>query len=198
MIIGLTGGIGSGKTTVANFFSAFKNVAIYIADVEAKNLMNSSEIIKEKLLQEFGGNSFVDQKLNRKFISKIVFNNSEKLAVLNAIVHPEVKKHFKSFMENNIDKTYIIYENAILFESKSNLVCDYIISVYADVNIRIKRVTVRDTSTKEEVFNRMQNQWSDDKKMLQSNYIISNTNLDETKNQVNSIHNILTQKFRYF
>jgi dephospho-CoA kinase len=198
MIIGLTGGIGSGKTTVANFFSAFKNVAIYIADVEAKNLMNSSEIIKEKLLQEFGENSFVDQKLNRKFISKIVFNNSEKLAVLNAIVHPEVKKHFKSFMENNIDKTYIIYENAILFESKSNLVCDYIISVYADVNIRIKRVTVRDTSTKEEVFNRMQNQWSDDKKMLQSNYIISNTNLDETKNQVNSIHNILTQKFRYF
>jgi dephospho-CoA kinase len=198
MIIGLTGGIGSGKTTVANFFSAFKNVAIYIADVEAKNLMNSSEIIKEKLLQEFGENSFVDQKLNRKFISKIVFNNLEKLAVLNAIVHPEVKKHFKSFMENNIDKTYIIYENAILFESKSNLVCDYIISVYADVNIRIKRVTVRDTSTKEEVFNRMQNQWSDDKKMLQSNYIISNTNLDETKNQVNSIHNILTQKFRYF
>lgn len=197
MIIGLTGGIGSGKTTVANFFSAFKNVAIYIADVEAKNLMNSSEIIKEKLLYEFGENSFVDQKLNRQYISEIVFNNKEKLAVLNAIVHPEVKKHFKEFVENNSDKTYIIYENAILFESKSNLVCDYIISVYADVNTRVKRVTLRDTSTKEDVFTRIQNQWNDDKKLLQSNYIIRNENLEESKNQVNSIHNILTEKFKY-
>ncbi|PQJ82197.1 dephospho-CoA kinase [Polaribacter glomeratus] len=197
MIIGLTGGIGSGKTTVANFFSAFNNVAIYIADVEAKNLMNSSEIIKEKLLHEFGENSFVDQKLNRKYISEIVFNNKEKLAVLNAIVHPEVKKHFKEFVENNSDKTYIIYENAILFESKSNLVCDYIISVYADINTRVKRVTLRDTSAKEDVFKRIQNQWNDDKKLLQSNYIIRNENLEESKNQVHSIHNILTEKFKY-
>jgi dephospho-CoA kinase len=197
MIIGLTGGIGSGKTTVAKFFMEFENVAIYIADIEAKNLMNSSEIIKEKLILEFGKSAFIDQKLNRKYISDIVFNDAKKLAVLNAIVHPEVKKHFKNFVENNLDKAYIIYENAILFESKSNLVCDFIISVSADIHTRIKRVTARDTSTKEDVFNRIQNQWNDDKKLLQSNYIISNEDLDETKNQVHTIHNILTEKFRY-
>jgi dephospho-CoA kinase len=197
MIIGLTGGIGSGKTTVAKLFSAFKNVAIYIADVEAKTLMNTSEVIKEKLINEFGEQAFVDQKLNRKYISKIVFNDAKKLAALNAIVHPEVKKHFKDFVENNLDKTYIIYENAILFESKSNLFCDFIITVYADVNTKIKRVTLRDASTKEEVLNRMKNQWNDDKKLLQSHYIISNENLDNTKIEVNKIHNILTEKYRY-
>jgi dephospho-CoA kinase len=197
MIIGLTGGIGSGKTTVAKFFSEYKNVAIYIADIEAKSLMNSSEIIKKKLINEFGENSYSDQKLNRKYISDIVFNNTEKLAVLNSIVHPEVKNHFKKFIEKNLDKTYIIYENAILFESKSNLFCDYIISVYANLSTRIDRVTVRDTSTKEEVFLRIQNQWNEDKKLLQSNYIVSNEDLAETENQVHTIHNILTEKFKY-
>jgi dephospho-CoA kinase len=197
MIIGLTGGIGSGKTTVAKFFSEYKNVAIYIADIEAKSLMNSSEIIKKKLINEFGENSYSDQKLNRKYISDIVFNNTEKLAVLNSIVHPEVKNHFKKFIEKNLDKTYIIYENAILFESKSNLFCDYIISVYANLSTRIDRVTVRDTSTKEEVFLRIQNQWNEDKKLLQSNYIVSNEDLAETENQVHTIHNILTEKLKY-
>jgi dephospho-CoA kinase len=115
---------------------------------------------------------------------------------LNTIVHPEVKKHFKIFVENNLDKAYIIYENAILFESKSNLFCDFIISVYADINTRIKRVTARDIATKEEVFNRIQSQWNDDKKILQSNYIISNEYLDETKKKVQTIHNILTEKIR--
>lgn len=197
MIIGLTGGIGSGKTTVTKFFSEFENVAIYMADVEAKNLMNSSETIKEKLIIEFGERAFIDQKLNRKYISEIVFKDAEKLASLNAIVHPEVKNHFKIFVENNLDKAYIIYENAILFESKSNLVCDFVISVYADVNTRINRVIARDISTKEDVFNRIQNQWNDDKKLLQSNYIINNEDLDETENQVHIIHNILTEKLKY-
>ncbi|MDP5107137.1 MAG: dephospho-CoA kinase [Polaribacter sp.] len=197
MIIGLTGGIGSGKTTVAKLFEAFNNVAIYIADVEAKLLMNTSKIIKEKLVNEFGEQSYINDTLHRKFISDIVFKDASKLAALNAIVHPEVKKHFKNFVEKNTDKAYIIYENAILFESKSNLFCDFIITVYADINIKIKRVTLRDTVSKEEVISRMQNQWNDEKKLLQSNYIICNENLNETKNIVNSIHNILTNKLRY-
>mgnify|MGYP000675191794 CR=1 FL=1 len=194
MIVGLTGGIGSGKTTVAKFFSEFKNVAIYIADIEAKKLMNSSQIIKEKLIKEFGEEAFLDNVLNREYISSIVFNNKDKLSSLNAIVHPEVKKHFKDFVKNNVDKLYIIYENAILFESKSNFFCDIIITVYAELNTKIKRVLLRDSVTKKEVLNRMKNQWDDEKKILQSNYIICNENLDDTKNQVNKIHNILTQK----
>lgn len=194
MIIGLTGGIGSGKTTVAKFFSEFDNVVVYIADLEAKKLMNSSVIIKDKLVKEFGEVSFVNQKINRKYISEIVFNDKQKLSVLNAIVHPEVKKHFQDFVELNAHKAYIIYENAILFESKSNLFCDFIITVYADVKTKIERVILRDSSTKEDVKSRMNNQWNDFKKIVQSNYIIYNENLDETKNQVNKIHNILTEK----
>ncbi|MBT7815976.1 MAG: dephospho-CoA kinase [Polaribacter sp.] len=194
MVVGLTGGIGSGKTTVAKLFSKFNDVAIYIADIEAKKLMSSSEIIKKKLIKQFGESSFVNQKLNRNYISEIVFNDKEKLSILNAIVHPEVKKHFQDFIKKNIDKTYIIYENAILFENGSNLLCDYIITVYANVNIKIERVILRDSSTKEVVESRMKNQWNDSKKIVQSNYIICNENLDETKTQVNKIHNILTEK----
>ena len=192
-IVGLTGGIGSGKTTVAKFFAEFKNVAIYIADVEAKKLMNSSEIIKTKLVKEFGKESFIKGELNRTFIAEIVFKDKEKLAVLNGIVHPEVRKHFQKFIENNQDKAYIIYENAILFESKSNIFCDIIITVYADLNTKINRVIARDSSTKTAVLSRMKSQWSDAKKMLQSNYLIYNEKLEDTVNQVHKIHNILTQ-----
>jgi dephospho-CoA kinase len=192
-IVGLTGGIGSGKTTVAKFFAEFKNVAIYIADVEAKKLMNSSEIIKTKLVKEFGKESFIKGELNRTFIAEIVFKDKEKLAVLNGIVHPEVRKHFQKFIENNQDKAYIIYENAILFESKSNIFCDIIITVYADLNTKINRVIARDSSTKTAVLSRIKSQWSDAKKMLQSNYIIYNEKLEDTVNQVHKIHNILTQ-----
>jgi len=193
-IVGLTGGIGSGKTTVANFFSAYKNVAIYIADQEAKQLMNSSVAIKEKLIQNFGEQSYSNGILNRKYIADIVFNDKEKLTQLNAIVHPEVKKHFQNFIKINAQKEYIIYENAILFESKSNLFCDIIITVFAAINTKIKRVISRDKSSEKEVLNRMKNQWKDDKKMLQSNYVICNENLDETKKSVHKIHNILTVK----
>ena len=194
MIVGLTGGIGSGKTTVANFFSDFKNVAIYIADVEAKKLMNSSIFIKKHLIKEFGIEAYKNGSLNRNFISKIVFNNKEKLTALNAIVHPEVKKHFKEFVKNNSDKDYIIYENAILFESKSNDFCNLIITVYASLDTRLQRVVNRDNTTKEAILARINNQWLEDKKLLQSNYVIYNEELSSTINQVRRIHNILTKK----
>jgi dephospho-CoA kinase len=194
MIVGLTGGIGSGKTTVANFFLAFSNIAIYIADVEAKKLMNSSSTIKDNLIKEFGELAFVNHELNRKYIAEIAFKDKEKLAKLNAIVHPEVKKHFKEFIKNNSNKDYILYENAILFESKSNLICDIIITVSSTMNDKIQRVVARDSSTKKEVLSRMKNQWDDEKKILKSNYVISNEELGETKSQVYKIHNILTGK----
>ena len=193
-IVGLTGGIGSGKTTIANFFSEFKNVAIYIADVEAKKLMNSSESIRNNLIKEFGIEAYKNHSLNRNFISKIVFNNKEKLAALNAIVHPEVKKHFKEFVKNNSDKDYIIYENAILFESKSNDFCNLIITVYASLDTRLQRVINRDNTTKEAILARINNQWLEDKKLLQSNYVIYNEELSSTIDQVRRIHNILTKK----
>lgn len=192
MIIGLTGGIGSGKTTVAKMFLEHKNVCIYIADEEAKKLMNSSKIIQDKLIKEFGDEAFLNGNLNRKYISNIVFNDKTKLSRLNEIVHPEVKKHFNNFVKENSSKSYIIYENAILFETKSDVICDKIITVYADIETKISRVISRDSSSKVEVEDRIKNQWKDQKKMLLSNYIIYNENLENTRNQVHKIHNILT------
>ena len=194
MVVGLTGGIGSGKTTVANLFTEFNTVAIYNADIEAKKLMNSSLIIKTKIIDLFGETSYQDSQLNRPFIANLVFNDKKKLAALNAIVHPEVKKHFQNFVKLNNKKDYVLYENAILFESKSNLKCDIIISVYAPLNVRIERTMLRDSSSRTAVENRIKNQWLEDKKLLQSNYIIVNLNRNTTKNQVLKIHNILTQK----
>jgi len=164
MIVGLTGGIGSGKTTVLNFFKEFENVAVYIADVEAKKLMNSSPIIREKLINAFGKQTFIDQDLNRVFLAKIVFNDKQKLQVLNAIVHPEVAIHFKNFVNKNKNKAYVLYENAILFETKNDRFCDCVITVYASLEERISRIIKRDATTREAVLDRKKNQFTDEKK----------------------------------
>lgn len=193
MVIGLTGGIGSGKSTVLKMFSSFKNIAIYIADDEAKKLMNSSEEIKQKLIAEFGEKTYQNNILNRPFLANIVFNNKKKLTKLNAIVHPVVHKHLDNFIKNNSNKLYILYENAILFENNSHLFCDKIITVTCPENIRIERVIKRDNSSINDVKNRMKNQWKESKKTLQSHYVIENIISKNTKAQVLNIHNILTK-----
>lgn len=193
MVVGLTGGIGSGKSTVLKMFKKFENVATYIADVEAKKLMNSSKEIKEKLTKEFGVEVYQNNELNRPFLANIVFQQKEKLTLLNSIVHPVVHKHLQSFIQQNQDKHYVLYENAILFENGSDALCDKIITVTAPEKVKIKRVIARDNSTEKEVLNRMKNQWKDAKKVLQSNYIIYNVLLADTERQVLKIHNKLTK-----
>ena len=194
MVVGLTGGIGSGKTTVSNYFAKFENVLIYNADLEAKKLMNTSPLIKTQLIKEFGVEAFLDNQLNRPFIAKIVFKDKEKLKSLNAIVHPAVKKHFQEFVNHRKKHQYIIYENAILFESGSDVKCDIIISVFSPLDLRIERTVLRDKSSEKEVNNRIKNQWLEDKKLLQSNYVIFNIKKEDTQNQTVRIHNILTKK----
>jgi len=194
MIVGLTGGIGSGKTTVANLFAQFENVIIYNADSEAKKLMDASSVIKSKIIEVFGKESYQNNQLNRPFIANLVFKDKFKLAALNAIVHPEVKKHFQQFANQYKNKDYIVYENAILFESKSNLKCNIIISVFAPLEVRIERTMLRDGSPRPAVESRIKNQWLEEKKLLQSNYIICNLKSKETHFQVVKIHNILTKK----
>lgn len=192
MVVGLTGGIGSGKSTVLKFFKKLGTVATYIADKEAKELMNTSLEIRRQLIKEFGIEVFKDDKLNRPYLANIVFNDKEKLSVLNAIVHPAVHKHLQNFINQNKDKDYILYENAILFENGSDKLCDKIITVTAPQEIRIERVIKRDNTTKEEVLNRMKNQWSDTKKILQSNYVIHNLDIRSVEQQTLRIHKKLT------
>jgi dephospho-CoA kinase len=191
MIVGLTGGIGSGKTTVAEVFKKLDSVAVYIADVEARKIMNSSDVIRTQLLQAFGKETYKGSELNRQYLANTVFESEEKLTILNNIVHPEVKKHFLDFATRNTHKAYVLYESAILFESNSSQQCDFVISVFLE---RIKRVLDRDKTTEKEVLSRINSQWKEDKKLLSSNYIIVNYAIQDTKKLVLKIHNILTEK----
>ena len=194
MIVGLTGGIGCGKTTVAEVFKKLDSVAVYIADIEARKIMNSSDVIRIQLLQAFGKETYKKNELNRQYLANTVFESKEKLTILNNIVHPEVKKHFQDFAARNTDKAYVLYESAILFESNSSQQCDFVISVFLDKEERIKRVLDRDKTSREEVLSRINSQWKEDKKLLSSNYIIFNYAIQDTKKSVLKIHNILTEK----
>lgn len=191
-IIGLTGGIGSGKTTIANEFQAL-GVPVYIADDEARKLMQSTEVIKA-IKTIFGDTVFDDDKLNREKLAQIVFNDPEKLAQLNTIVHPAVKKHFSEWILNHKDAPFIIYEAAILFESGSYKKCDLIITVTAPIEIRIQRVMERDKTTREQVLKRINMQWNDEKRILKSDFVIKNTNIEETKSEIVKILKILKIK----
>ncbi|WP_299890567.1 dephospho-CoA kinase [uncultured Lacinutrix sp.] len=192
IIVGLTGGIGSGKTTVAKTFETI-GVPIYIADEEAKKLMHKSKVLKRQLIKLFGEKAYIDNKLNREYLANAIFNNKALLKEMNAIVHPKVARHFKKWLAKQ-DGPYVIKEVAILFENGSYKSCDYIITVTAPREERIKRVIKRDTSKKEKVLAIMKNQWTDEEKVKKSHYVIENINLEDTKLQVSEIHNILLKK----
>lgn len=193
-LVGLTGGIGSGKTTIANFFKEL-GVPIYIADTEAKALMNRSKVIKSKLIALFGDNAYQNGKLNRDFLSKQIFNNKDLLQKMNAIVHPKVASHFKRWVKKQ-EAPYVISEAAILFENGSYKKYDYIITVTAPEEVRLKRVMSRDSASKEKVKSVMNNQWKDEEKIKLSDYVIQNINLEEAKAQVLQIHQNLLQKLQ--
>ncbi|MES2578591.1 MAG: dephospho-CoA kinase [Bacteroidota bacterium] len=191
-IIGLTGGIGSGKTTIANYFKSF-GIPVYIADEEARKIMQSVEIISA-IKNVFGDTVFENEKLNREELAKIVFNNPEKLEKLNNIVHPAVKKHFEQWLLQHTAAPYVIYEAAILFESGSYKNCDLIITVTAPIELRIQRVVERDKTTRELVLKRINAQWTDEQRISKSDFIIENTSMETTKLEVVKILKILKIK----
>jgi dephospho-CoA kinase len=184
-IIGLTGGIGSGKSTVAKYFQTF-GIPVYIADEQAKIIAESPEIVQAVKIN-FGDEIFENEKLNREKLSQIVFNNPEKLKQLNAIIHPAVKKDFDLWVKTHANEPYLIKETAILFESGSYKDCDFIITVTAPLETRIRRVIKRDGTTREKVLKRIENQWTDAERIAKSKFIIENINLDNTKIQIENI-----------
>jgi dephospho-CoA kinase len=181
-IIGLTGGIGSGKTTVAQEFLAH-GIPIYIADAEAKKIMDSPEIVN-RIKDLFGEDVINKSKVNRKKIAQIVFQNPHKLQQLNAIIHPAVGTHFKEWVKSNEQHPFVIKETAILFESGTNKYCDKIITVTAPLEIKLERVAKRDHLSREEILSRMKSQWSDEEKMAKSDYVIINIDFKDTKEQI--------------
>jgi dephospho-CoA kinase len=188
-IIGLTGGIGSGKTTISKIFEEL-GVPIYNSDLEAKKIMELPEVIV-LLKNSFGKDFFENNILNRAKLADLVFRNTEKLNVLNAIVHPFVKKDFLFWVKKHHNEKFVIKESAILFESKSNLDCDKIITVTAPLDLRMKRIAARDNLGFHEIVKRINNQISDEKKIENSDFIIENTDLEMTKTQVLKIYNTL-------
>ena len=191
LVVGLTGGIGSGKTTVASMFKQ-QGVPVYIADIEAKNLTNKSKIIHRKLTALLGDKTYKNGTLNKKFVAKKIFSNPELLAQANAIIHPKVAQHFKRWLKKQ-KGAYVIKEAAILFESGSYKNCDKIILVTAPKEERIKRVMQRDNSSRDEVLERMKNQWDDKIKQKLADFIIENVNLKSTQEKVLEIHTILSK-----
>ncbi|MDN3665425.1 dephospho-CoA kinase [Algibacter miyuki] len=192
IIVGLTGGIGSGKTTVAKMFSAL-GVPVYIADDEAKKLMRTSKVIKRKLIALFGENVYVNGDLNKPFIANIIFNNEQVLQEMNAIVHPRVASHFEKWA-NKQTSAYVIKEVAILFENGGHKACDYVIAVTAPKQLRIERLLVRDNSSEEKIEAIMKNQWTDAEKVKLSQFVIENVDIEKTRNQVTAVHAEILKK----
>lgn len=188
-IIGLTGGIGSGKTTIANHFLAV-GIPVYIADDEARRIMQSKGIIAE-IKKNFGTAIFKNDILNREMLSRIVFNDPEELKKLNAIIHPVVKKDFTDWVLKHNTSPFVIYETAILFESESYKDCDIIITVTAPLESRIQRVIQRDNTTRDNVLRRINLQWNDDQRIEKSDFIIENSNPKKIKLKIDEILKIL-------
>ena len=191
-IIGLTGGIGSGKSTVANYIAS-KGIPVYIADEEAKKIMERDDV-KQKIQNLFTESILnSDNSLNRKKIAEFVFNNPDKLKELNAIVHPEVRLHFKNWLKEHKNYPFIIKEVAILFETGGNKQCDKVILITAPEELRIERAMKRDNLTKKDILVRIKNQFSESKKKELSDFIVENINLNNTFLKIDEILKILAK-----
>ena len=192
IIVGLTGGIGSGKTTVAKQFLEI-GIPVYIADEEAKRLMRRSKIIKRKLIKLFGKEAYVGEELNKPFLANIIFNDKNYLQKMNAIVHPKVARHFEKWVLKQ-EAPYVIKEVAILFENGGHNTCDFVITVTAPIETRIKRLLKRDNTSYEKIEAIMKNQWTDEEKVKHSHFVIENIELENTKKQVVKIHKEILKK----
>jgi len=187
--IGLTGNIGSGKTTVASCFEIL-GVAIFNADKEAKLLMNEDIYLKQNLINEFGKDVYLDNELNRKYLSNLAFNDDLVLKRLNALVHPVVQDAFEKWSVQQ-SGAYVIKEAAILFESNTYQSLDAIICISCPEKIRLKRILKRDDLSEKEARQRMSNQWAEEKKISLSDYTISNDNSCLVIPQILHVHNAL-------
>jgi len=189
MKIGLTGGIGSGKTTVAEVFKQM-GVSVYSSDDRAKSIMVSDVDLMHQITEYFGTESYINGELNRAYIAKKVFSNQSELNKLNAIVHPVLKVDFDLWCSEQ-KGFYILKEAAILFESKAYLGLDKVVLVTAPQELKITRVLKRDFSTRKEVLSRMDKQWSDEKKRALSDFEIVNDAQESVIKQVLAIHKSL-------
>jgi len=184
--IGLTGGIGSGKSTVAKVFEVL-GVPVYYADDAGKRLMNTNKQLQEKIITHFGAAAYPGNQLDRKYLADIVFKSPEKLALLNSIVHPATIADAEEWMQQQTSP-YAIKEAAIIFESGAQEFLDYVIGVYAPVALRIQRSMQRDNISRDQVLGRMNKQIDETIKMRLCDFVITNDEQQLVIPQVMALH----------
>lgn len=181
--IGITGGIGSGKSIVASLLN-LHGIPVYLADTESKILTATSPVIREKLIALLGKELYTEEGLlNKKLLASYIFSNPEYLKEVNAIIHPEVKRHFTEWAERQLSE-FCAIESAILFESGFNQTVDKSLMVYAPLELRIGRAMQRDNVSREEIINRINNQLPDETKKEWSDYVIHNDDIQALLPQV--------------
>lgn len=189
--VGLTGGIGSGKSTVAQIFEVL-GIPVYYADIEAKRLMNEDADLRKAISNAFGNKAYMSGMLDRKYIASIVFSDPSKLELLNSLVHPATKKDSENWMRQQIT-LYAIHEAALIFEAKVADRLDYVMGVSSPQELRIKRAMERDKVSKEEVLNRMNKQLDEETKMNKCDFVLINDEQQLLIPQVLTLHEKLIQ-----
>lgn len=184
--IGLTGGIGSGKSVVASLLQTY-GIPVYIADLESKKLLQTSSVIREQLIALLGNSIYEGDRLNRQRMASLIFNNEQLLKKVNNIIHPQVASHFNTWVKQQ-NTEFTVLESAILFESGFNRYVDISLMVYAPMELRIKRAVMRDNITEAEVLQRIKNQLPDEEKREYADYVINN---DDNQALIPQIQNIL-------
>ena len=188
--IGLTGGLGSGKSTIAKIFEVL-GIPVYYADTEAKRIMNGDPRLKAEIIKNFGSESYSDNQLNRQYLSAIVFNNKDKLSLLNSLVHPATIRDSKEWISKQTTP-YAIKEAALIFESGTQEYLDYVIGVSAPTHLRIQRAMQRDQLTREQVLQRISKQIEEVIKMHLCDFVIYNDEVKPVIPQVLELHKKLT------
>jgi len=184
--VAITGGIGTGKTTISNLFKKI-GIPVFNSDEIAKELMSNDNTLKLEIVNAFGDESYINNELNRAYLSDVVFNDETLLDKINSIVHPYVSKEFKTWLLNQ-KSSYIIYESAIIFESNSEDFFDIIICVKASEEDVISRVMKRNNFSRDKVISIINNQLSEQIKINKADYIIENINKSDLTHRVLEIH----------
>jgi dephospho-CoA kinase len=188
--VGITGGIGSGKSTVCAILAEF-GVAVYDSDSRAKRLMNEDNTLRERLVERFGSEVYCVEGLNRRYLAERVFGNPEELKALNAIVHPAVMDDFDRWALEQ-EGSYVVLESAILFEASLDRRVDVSVAVMAPVELRIERAMQRDGVLREQIVARMNNQITDQERVERAKYTIVNIDIDNLRSDVEQLHRRLS------
>ena len=184
--LGVTGGIGSGKSVVCEVLR-LHDIPVYDADLEAKNLNDTSPVIREKLIEAFGAELYKNDKLDRKKLAQLIFNDEKNLHRVNSIIHPELAKHFEKWTDERIEHPIAAIDAAVLFEAGFQQFVDKTITVFSPIETRIERVVKRDNLTREHILSRINSQMSDEEKIRLSDFVIINDNKHSILEQVSTI-----------